>query len=99
MTNNSLAAYNHILRTGKLRRQELDIVAALRIAGKPLTLHDIADIMKVTPNVISGRFRPMVDAGILKITGSEKVPGRRSRTLYWLVYPEIKQQFKPGMRW
>lgn len=94
MHKNSLDTYDQI--KSNLTRAQLSVAGAMQQIGKPATMHQIADYMRVPLNVISGRFGELRDNKVIKAfdTVYYKPPGaprKYPRTRWILCKCEHKQ--------
>lgn len=81
---NSLAAYKEIQPT--LTEREKAVYKVLFLYGE-LTAWEVSIKMGVTPNQISGRFRPLEDKGFIKNVGKRMINGR-SHDIWKVITPE-----------
>jgi predicted ArsR family transcriptional regulator len=82
-----LTAWNRVKKNLTARQRRVAVEVRKRKRGA--TIRDIAKALRVTPNVISGRFTDLEKEGVFKVTGVKYYEGSQPHSVY-----EINKKYK-----
>lgn len=79
----SLAAF-HSFGVPDLQKKEMEVLAAIREAGRPMTREQIAKLLDWKESAVCGRVNSLVAKGVLEESGTVKTSSGRSAKLVGL---------------